>query len=128
MTDHYALITELAKRALAKNLGGEGSQESRVAALLLSAVDQIATAAQIDSSLFQLSQKITDEVRLHLEGQSVDRGGLKWRGDGKGGDGQKPWVDGKKMKQSSKPSQEDDGEEKEDDLTEEEDNARVNHS
>jgi len=66
----HEMIYQLAERGLGKSLAGEGSQESRAVALILSAIDQLATAAELDPSMFQSTQQAIDTLRKQIEIQS----------------------------------------------------------
>jgi len=68
--DISGLIYKLAERGFGNTIGGEGSKEGRSIALLLSAVDQLSMAAQIDPTLFEAVQKAIDELRQIVEQKS----------------------------------------------------------
>ena len=116
----YQLIYKLADRGLGKSLAGEGTQESRSVALLLSAVDNLSTAAELDSSLFQGVQRAIDELRMLIDTKSGHQGVKKEGGDptikeeGK----KKPFEKGEK--QPFKKGEKVEKEEEEDDEEEEE--------
>lgn len=70
MNDTYQMMMKLAERGLGKSFGREGSEESRSVALILTAIDQLALASQLDPSFFQATQKAIDVLRQHIEGEA----------------------------------------------------------
>jgi hypothetical protein len=94
-SDLYEMIYKLADRGFNKALAGEGSQESRAVALLLSAIDQLATAATLDPSISQSVKEAIEIIRMRVEEQSgkkkspdeskdwMKEGGDKWQVDQK---------------------------------------------
>jgi len=68
--DLYGMMMKLAERALGKSLSGEGSQESRSIALILSAIDQLSTAAQLDRRMAQSIDQAIEVLRQKVEEQA----------------------------------------------------------
>lgn len=108
-SDLYEMIYKLADRGFNKALAGEGSQESRAVALILSAVDQLATAATLDQSMFQSIQQAIDVLRQKVEENSgkQKKGDLLFGGDGReGGDEKKEMAEKKESSPDSTPQKE----------------------
>jgi hypothetical protein len=98
-SDLYEMIYKLAERGLNKSLAGEGTQESRAVALILSAVDQLATAATMDETMSPSIQQAIDVLRQQIEvsGGKQKKGDLLFAdqgGDG-GGDAKKEMAEKK---------------------------------
>lgn len=78
--DLFGMIYNLAERGLNRSLAGEGSQESRVVALILSAIDQLATAASMDATLSPSINQAIDVLRQKVEENSGRKKGREdWR-------------------------------------------------
>ena len=66
----YQMIYKLAEQGLGRSLGGEGTPTSRAVGLILSAVDQLSTAATLDQAMSGSIQQAIDVLRQKVEEQS----------------------------------------------------------
>ena len=65
----FGMMMKLAERGLGKSSAGEGSPAARSVALLLTAIDNLSTAQQIDPDMSQSIQKAIDDLRVGIEGR-----------------------------------------------------------
>jgi hypothetical protein len=110
-SDLYEMIYKLAERGLNKSLAGEGSQESRAVALILSAVDQLATAAAMDETMSPSIQQAIDVLRVKIEetGGKQKKGDLLFGQNDRGSDEKKEVAQEKKVNPIQKEEELSDG-------------------
>jgi len=65
----FGMMMKLAERGLGKSSVGEGSPAARSVALLLTAIDNLSTAQQIDPEMSHSIQKAIDDLRMGIEGR-----------------------------------------------------------
>lgn len=110
--DLYGMMMTLANRGIGKALGGEGNPESRAVALILTAVDQLATAGQLDQSLRTGIDKAIQAVKDVIEGK-VDDGRKQEQGGEREQKDEGPRQKEQKKKVSTSPEIVDGDEERE---------------